>query len=254
MVIFTNDMSTGSVLTHGVSGYPCLGVAGDFNEQERGEPWQVIVNDPIRSYMNAQNHIGIPMSNFNEPWTGGVLQNSNFDAAPYRVPVFSEPFVGPPAPAPKTVKLAPADYPFMVGEAFAQQLPQSTIHFDVPMPVLRRQNNNFEAGTANGDNKRFIPNIPTAPSPNARFFQGGTTPTGVHPNNDKAGQQTAPNTTRPDFRGGQTPFQKLPNGTSIGTLQPNEPPQLWELAPPPDPQVRPQEGTGPLLPTVPGWW
>lgn len=254
MVIFTTDMSTGAILTHGVSGYACTGVPGDFQDQERGEPWQVIVNDPIRSYMNAQNHIGIPMSNFNEPWTGGVLQNTNFNAAPYRVPIFSEPFVGPPAPPPATIKVAPIDYPNQLGKTFPQQLPRSTIHFDVPMPVLTRQNNNFEYGTSNGDNKVFMSGTPVGITPNVHNFQGSTVATNVHPNNDRAGQQTAPNTARPDFRGGQTPFQRLPNGASVAALQPTEPPQLWELAPPPDPQVRPQEGTGPLLPTVPGWW
>lgn len=248
-------MSTGALLTHGVSGYPCLGQPGDFNEQRRGEPWQVIVNDPIRSYMNAQNHIGIPMSNFNEPWTGGILQEANFDAAPYRTPVFSEPFVGPPGPTPRTETLAPVSYPAMVGKNYAQQLPRSLIApFHVPIPPNERQNMGFEYGTSNGAETTLMPQSSIYLDPNKMSFQGASTSTGVHPNDDKAGASTTANTSRPDFRGGQAPSQKLPNGQTIGTLQPGDEPQLWDLAPPPDPPVIPQGISGALAPTTPAWW
>jgi len=242
------------VLTHGVSGYPCLGVPGDFNEQRRGEPWQVIVNDPIRSYMNAQNHIGIPMSTFNEPWTGGILQEGNFDSAPYRTPLFSEPLVGPPGPTPQTVTVAPISYPSQIGTTFPSQLPVSRIATEVSLPILSRQNNGFENGTGNGDNRVFMPPGQIFVQPNKENFQGASTAPGVHPNNDRAGATTAPNTTRPDMKGGQAPYQKLPNGVSIGALQPADQPQLWDLAPPPDPPIIPQTGTGALAPTTPAWW
>ena len=247
-------MSTGAVLTHGVSGYPCLGVPGDFNEQRRGEPWQVIVNDPIRSYMNAQNHIGVPMSTFNEPWTGGELREANFDSAPYRVPVFSEPFVGPPGPKPITKTIAKIDYPNQIGKIFPQEFPRSYIMPDVYLPVLSRQNNGFEAGTGNGDNKVMLPQSSIAVTTNQRDFQSAWTAPAVHPNNDKANAATTPNSQRPDFRGGQAPCQKLPNGVTIGGLQPGDQPQLWELAPPPDPPIIPEGAVGALKPTTPGWW
>jgi hypothetical protein len=247
-------MSTGALITHGVSGFPCLGVPGDFDEQRRGEPWQVIVNDPIRNYLNAQNHIGVPVSNFNEFWTGGVLQEGNFDAAPYRVPVFSEPFVGPPGPSPRTETIARMSYPSQIGAAFPSQLPVSRIAVDVPLPLLSSQNLTFESGTGNGDNKVFMPHSYVNLEPNKVNFQGATTAAGVHPNNDKSGATTAPNTSRADFTGGQAPYQKLPNGASIGSMQPGDQPQLWEMAPPPDPPVIPQEGMAPLAPTTPAWW
>lgn len=248
-------MSTGALLTHGVSGYPCLGVAGEFNEQRRGEPWQVIVNDPIRSYMNAQNHIGIPMSDFNEPWTGGELREGNFDAAPYRVPFFSEPFVGPPGPTPRTETIASMNYPNMIGKAFDQQLPRSLIMQNTPLPVMDRQNNGFEVGTGNGDNKVLLPQTPIGLVVNTPDFQGASASTAVHPNNDKAGATTTGNSQRVDFKGGQAPYQKLPGGVSIGGLQPGDTPQLWQLAPPPDPPVLPQGmSVSALAPTTPAWW
>lgn len=249
-------MATGALLTHGVSGFPCLGVAGEFNEQRRGEPWQVIVNDPIRSYMNAQNHIGIPMSNFNEPWTGGVLQEANYDAAPYRTPVFTEPFVGPPGPTPRYEKIASVSYPAMVGRNYATQLPRSLIApTHVPLPQNERQNMGFEYGTSNGAESVLLPQTSIYMNPDTLQFQGASTSTGVHPNDDKAGATTTANTTRPDFRGGQAPYQKLPNGQAVGTLQPGDEPQLWDLAPPPDPPVLPQGmSVGALAPTTPAWW
>ena len=245
-------MSTGAVLTHGVSGFPCTGIPGDWQDQSRSEPFENAA-DPIVSYMNAQNHIGMPMSNFNEPWTGGALQELNFNAQPYRTP-FVGPLDAPPAPQKNSITVAPVDYPSHLGVTGAQQLPLARVHTEVTLPITYRQNNTWENGIVNGDNKVFMPQTPIFVQPNTQNFQGGATATGVHPNNDKAGQQTAPNTQRKDFTGGQAPFMKLPNGTTISALQPNEPPQLWELAPPPDPQVLPGEGTAPLRPTGPAWW
>lgn len=245
-------MATGAVLTHGVSGFPCTGVPGDWQEQRRGEPWENAA-DPIVSYMNAQNHIGVPLSNFNEPWTGGALQALNYNSQPYRTPIIG-PLNAPPGPQKTYETVATVDYPSHLGTTSAQQLPLARIHNDVSMPVIYRQNLVWENGYQNGDNKIFMPPTQIPTKPNSQEFQGGSTAAGVHPNNDKTGQQTAPNTQRTDFRGGQAPFMKLPNGTTIQSLQPNEPPQLWELAPPPDPQVLPGEGTAPLLPTTPRWW
>ena len=248
-------MATGALLTHGVSGFPCLGDVGDFNEQRRGEPWQVIVNDPIRSYLNAQSHIGVPMSNFNEPWTGGILQEPNFDGAPYRTPIFVEPPDSPPGPTPQTVTVVPFSYPSMVGKAYNQELPRSRIAQDTRLPTLDRQNNNFEFGTFNGDNKVMLPQTPIGLVTNTPAFQGASTSTGVHPNNDKAGATTTGNSQRVDFKGGQAPYQKLPGGMSVGGLQPGDEPQLWQLAPPPDPPVMPQGmSVTALAPTTPAWW
>lgn len=253
MVIFTKDMATGAVLNHGVSGYPCTGVAGEFNEQRRGEPWQVIVNDPIRSYMNAQNHIGIPMSTFNEPWTGGILQESNWSAQPYRVPIFGTSET-PPTPNIPSILIAPIQYPSLIGSSYDQQLPNSRIHSDVRVPHISQQNRTFEQATMNGDNKVMMSPGNIFVNPNSGYFQGSTNGTGTHPQNDIAGQVTTGNTTRPGFTGGQTPFQKLPNGMSVAGLQANEPPSLLDFAPPPDPPVMPQTGTGMLAPTAPAWW
>ena len=194
------------------------------------------------------------MSTFNEPWTGGLLQEANFDAAPYRVPFFSEPFVGPPGPTPQTTTLAPISYPFEFGRTFPQQLPVSRIATETPLPVLMRQNQTFENGTGNGDNKVFMPQTPVGLVTDAPKFQGSNTSTAVHPNNDKAGATTAPNTTRPDMRGAPPPFTKLPNGAAIAQLQPGDQPQLWDMAPPPDPPIIPQTGTAMLAPTTPAWW
>lgn len=247
-------MSTGAVINHGVSGYQCLGAPGDFQDQRRGEPWQVIVNDPIRSYMNAQNHIGIPLNNFTEFWTAGELREANFDAAPYRTPLFSEPLEGPPAPPIEKIGICPVEYPSFIGNTFPQELPLVSTDRNVFVPQMDRQNMTFENGTFNGDNKVFMPPTPIPVTPNTVNFQGASTATGVHPNSDKAGQQTTGNQSRSDFSQGQQPSQKLPNGLSIGALQPTDPPQLYDLAPPPDPQVLPGEGTAPLLPTTPRWW
>lgn len=253
MVIFTTErMATGAVLTHGVSGYACTGIAGDFQEQRRGEPWEN-ASDPIVSYMNAQNHIGVPLSNFNEPWSGGPLQELNFNSQPYRTPIVGS-LDAPPGPQKKSITVTSVDYLSFLGRTLPQQLPLATIHNSVRMPSIYEQNLTWERGIENGDKKMFMPQTPVPVIPNMTNFQGSYTPTAVHRNNDIAGQQTAPNTTRPDFTQGQTPFQKLPNGQAIGMLQPNEPPALWELAPPPDPQVLPGEGTGALAPTAPAWW
>jgi hypothetical protein len=245
-------MSTGALLTHGVSGFPCTGVPGDWQDQRRGEPYEN-VSDPIASYMNAQNHIGVPLSNFNEPWTGGVLAMLNYNAQPYRVP-FVGPLDAPPGPQKDYDVVAEVNYPSHLGVNGPQELPNARIHNDVNLPTIYRQNLTWENGIVNGDNKVFMPPGNFRNTPNTQNFQGGSTANGVHPNSDVAGQQTAPNTTRPDFKGGQAPFMKLPNGTTISALQPNEPPGLWELAPPPDPQVLPGEGTAPLMPTAPAWW
>lgn len=247
-------MSTGAVLTHGVSGFPCLGQAGDFDVQVRGEPWESIVNDPIRNYMNAQNHIGVPLSNFNEPWTGGDLRGLNFSSQPYRTPVFGESAEPLPAPVVSSVEVGKINYPSHFGIAHDQQLPNARIHRDVRVPTIDRQNLEWQLASLNGDNKVFMPQTYVDLQPNTKFFQGGTTPTGTHPQNDLAGQATTANTTRPDFRGGQAPFQKLPNGVAIGGLQPNEPTALYDLGPPPDPPVLPGTGTGMLRPTAPAWW
>jgi len=253
MVIFTKDMSTGAVLNHGVSGYPCLGVAGEFNEQRRGEPWQVIVNDPIRSYRNAQNHIGIPLSNFNEPWMGGALQEANWSAQPYRVPIFGS-SDAPPTPAIPFIPIANIQYPSLIGTTHDQQLPNSRIHSEMAVPHVSQQNRTFENPTMNGDNKVMMNPGNVFVKPNSKFFQGATTSAGTHPQNDVAGQTTTANTVRPEFSQGQTPFQKLPNGMSVSGLQAGEPPSLLDFAPPPDPPVIPQTGTGMLAPTGPAWW
>lgn len=252
------DMSTGAVINHGVSGFPVLGIAGDFQEQRRGEPWQALVNDPIRSYLNAQSHIGQPLSNFNEPWNGGNLQEINWNGQPYRAPVFGEPVVAPPTPNIANVKICPIDYPTHIGQNYPQQLPSARIHEPSRIAQMDRQNTGWEGGPFNmyteGDNKFFMAHSNVQTTPYSAFFQGSNTGTGVHPGADTANQQTAPNTTRPDFKGGQAPTIKLPNGQTIGMMQPQEPPALYELAPPPDPQVIPGEGTAPLRPTNPTWW
>lgn len=245
-------MATGAVLTHGVSGFPTTGIPGDFEEQRRSEPFRN-ASDPIVSYMNAQNHIGIPMSNFNEPWSGGMLQDINFSAQPYRTP-FVGPLDAPPGPRKAYNVLAPVDYPSQLGATGAQQLPLAPIHNNVQLPVTYRQNLVWENGMVNGDNKLFLPQTPIFLDTNTHEFQGSVVPAGVHPNNDKLGSQTVPNTQRVDFKGGQAPFTKLPNGITISEQQPTDTPQLYEMPPPPDPQVLPGEGTAPLLPTVPRWW
>lgn len=253
MVIFTKErMATGAVLTHGVSGYACTGIAGDFQEQRRGEPWEN-ASDPLVSYMNAQNHIGVPLSNFNEPWTGGPLQALNFSAQPYRTPIVG-PLDAPPGPQKTSISVASVDYPSHFTAILPQQLPLATIHHKVRLPPVYQQNLTWENGIQNGDNKVFMPQAAIFSNPNTQYFQGSSVSNAVHPNNDKAGQNTTGNTQKPEFNQGQTPYMKLPTGQTITALQPNEPPQLWELAPPPDPQVLPNEGTGALAPTAPAWW
>lgn len=247
-------MATGLQLTHGVSGYQCLGQPGDFQEQRRGEPWQAVVNDPITSYLNAQSHIGMPMSNFNEFWTGGNLREANWDSAPYREPPFGEPLFPTNTKEVGAVVVAPIEIPPMGGVASDQQLPSGRIHTEMAIPGVDRQNLTWEMGTMNGDNKMFQPQGQIFTIPDKPNFQGGTTPAGTHPQNDIAGQQTAANTSRPDFSGGQTPYQKLPNGMGVGQMQALEPPPLWASAPPPDPVVLPGEGTAMLAPTAPAWW
>lgn len=254
MVIFTKDMSTGAVINHGVSGYACLGRPGDFQDQRRGEPWQQIANDPILSYLDAQSHIGMPMSNFNEPWTGGNLAMFNMSGQPYRTPIFGETIPEPSLPNMTSMTITPIEYPSHVGSTFPQQFPIARIHETSRIQIMDRQNVNFERGTGNGDNKMILPHANVNTTPYSTFFQGANASAGTHPNNDVANQQTAPNTTRPDMRGGQAPAQKLPNGQTIGMMQPQEPPPLYELAPPPEPQVLPGEGTAPLRPTNPSWW
>jgi len=242
------------MMNHGVSGYACLGQAGDFQTQLRGEPLENIVNDPIQNYLDAQNHIGIPLSNFNEPWSGGILAEGNFNASPYPKALWSEPLVGPPGPSPIYQTITSIDYPSLIGETYPQQLPSARIATEVSLPVTDRQNLSFEVGTTNGDNKVFMPATPIGTNTNMLHFLGSAVSAAVHPNDDKAGQQTTANTSRSTFAGGQAPYQKLPDGTSVGSLLPGEAPALWEMAPPPDPQVLPGEGTAPLRPTAPAWW
>lgn len=259
MVIFTKDMSTGAVLTHGVSGYECLGQPGDFQEQVRGEPWEQIVNDPIRSQLNAQSHIGVMLSNFNEPWTGGVLQDINFSAQPYRTPPFGEPVVGPPGPTIESIKIVDVDYPGQIGKTFAQEMPLVPVHRETQVKPSSWQNLTFETPTFNDGTVVTLMNGGYVPlTPNQVNFQGSTVAPNVHPNADKAGQQTMPNTatagTGSDNKNPPPPYQKLPNGVSVGDLQPGEGPQLWQMGAPPQPQVQMQEGPAHLAATAPPWW
>lgn len=251
-------MSTGALLTHGVSGFPCTGVASEFQEQRRGEPFENIMNDPILSYLNAQSHIGYPMSNFNEPWTGGALQAANWSAQPYRTPVFGEPVESPPFVEKDVIPIAEIDHPSHIGQTYTQQLPTSRIHKPNRLPVMDRQNVGWEGvgfnQYAEGDNKVMFQHTAIPTMPNTVNFQGASTAAGVHPGADTANQSTTANTIRTDFKGGQTPWQKLPNGLAVAANQPGEPPALWEQAPPPDPPVLPGEGTLPLQPTNPAWW
>lgn len=216
------------------------------------------MNDPIRSYSNAQSHIGIPMSNFNEPWAGGELRDPNFDAAPYRTPVFGEPLESPPTPKIASIKISDIQYPEHAGSTHPQQLPSSRVHYGERLPVMGRQNLGGEGVAYNmyhtGDNRMGMPPTPISVEPNTVHFQGSTTAVGVHQNNDTANQETTANMGRTDFRGGQTPFQKLPNGITIGVMQPQDPGLAYSMAPAPDPQVLPGEGTAPLRSTNPAWW
>jgi hypothetical protein len=135
-----------------------------------------------------------------------------------------------------------------------QQMPSSTIHSSVRVPIMSDFSVMGDGSVANGDNKVFMSQTPIFTTPDSAYFQGSTVGTGTHPQNDIAGQTTTGNTTRPDFPGGQAPYQKLPNGLSVGALQAGEAPALWEMAPPPDPPVMASGGTGMLQPTAPAWW
>jgi len=247
-------MSTGAVLTHGVSGFPTTGVPGDFDVQRRGYPFETPSNDPIRSYYGAQSHVLLPIHNYNEPWRATALDGNNWSMNALREGFYDETLFMAVPHGIKDQTIATIDYPEHLGIGYEQQLPLQRIHNSIDVPIHNQQNTEWQNGGANGDNKTFMPKTNVNVQPNVKYFQGAYVDQGVHPNSDIAGQQTTANTTRPDFKGGQTPFQKLPNGQTIGMLQPNEPPALWEMAPPPDPQVLPGEGTAPLRPTAPAWW
>lgn len=246
-------MSTGAIINHGVSGYACTGIPGDFGDQTQGKPWLLSLNDPSASYLNAQNHLGLLMSGFNESWAAGNLNDSNMSAQPYRTP-----FVGPldahPPPKMPEYKLAVIDTPYKIWGRFPQQLPSSRIHMDHIVPQIARQNEGFENGTITGMHTPMFPGGLVGTTPNTVNFQGSTTGSGVHPGADNAGQQTTGNTSKPDQPVGQQPSQKLPNGLAVGALQDQEPTPLWASAPPPAPPVLPGEGTQPLHSTNPPWW
>lgn len=246
-------MSTGAMINHGVSGYACTGFGSEYQDQLRGTPWDVTPNDPILSYANAQNHLGLMMSNFNEAWAPGILSEENISAQPYRTPIVGNTSAPPPRPT-TTIPVAEFQYPDHTLQQYPQQLPSTRIHGDYVLNVENRQNNTFESGQITNEHQELYPQGNVSAMPNSYFFQGARTDPGVHPNNDVANQSTTANTTRSDFTSGQAPTQKLPNGINISIMQPNEPPALWNLAPPPDPPVRPQEGTGQLKPTNPAWW
>ena len=239
-------------MNHGVSGYACTGIPGDFQEERIGTPWEASPNDPAASYSNAQNHLGLFMSGFNESWQSGALDDPNMSAQPYRTPIVGS-FEAPAPPKIADIEICPIDYPEHLGETYPQQLPSSRIHVDPTVQAVDRQNLGFEAGTVAGTHSAMMPHGNVNTQPNSQFFQGSTTVAGVHPNNDIAGQQTTANTGKQEFVQGQAPYQKLPNGITINMLQPQEPPALFQLAPPPDPPV-PVGGTAPLRPTNPARW
>lgn len=247
------SMSTGRVLTHGVSGFACTGIPGDFQEPVNGDPFVLRQNITMKSYMGAQNHMGLLLSNFNEPWQAGTLQDGTMSAQPYRTPIVGSVEAPPPPPIPE-ITITDINYPDHIGQTYPQQLPSARIHFDVPLRPTGRQNTDFEAGQETGEHSAMMVHGNVNSTPYSKFFQGASTDNGVHPNNDVANQQTTANTTKTNFTDGQAPYQKLPKGIVINTLQPQEPPPLWSLAPPPDPQVLPGEGTAPLRPTNPAWW
>lgn len=246
-------MSTGAIINHGVSGYACTGMPGDFNDQSRGVPWEYALNDPSISYNGAQNHLGLLMSGFNESWQAGNLQDSNMSAQPYRTPIVGPLQAPPPPPIPST-KIALLQFPDHTHQTHPQELPFARIHQDPIMNPIPRQNIGFENGTFTGTHSPIFPTGLISVLPNTANFMGSTTAAGVHPGADKAGQATTGNTAKPDLPLGQTPSQKLPNGLPVGALQDSEPPPLWESAPPPQPQTLPGEGTQPLRPTNPAWW
>lgn len=246
-------MSTGAILNHGVSGFACTGIAGDFQQPVNGDPFLLRQNDPIRSYANAQNHTGILMSSFNEAWQAGALADGNMSAQPYRTAIVGS-LDAPPAPRMPDITVTKIAYPDHLGQTYPQQLPSARIHFDVPVLPVGRQNEDFEAGQATGVHTAVQVHGNVNSTPYSKFFQGASTDPNVHPNNDIANQQTTGNTAKSTFNQGQAPYQKVPAGVVINAMQPQEPPPLWSLAPPPDPQVLPGEGTAPLRPTNPAWW
>lgn len=246
-------MSTGAIVNHGVSGYPCTGIPGDYGEQDRGTPWEAIHNDPSISYHNAQNHLGLLMSTFNQPWASGDLQDSNMSAQPYRTPIVG-PMLAPPPPQIPKIKIAYLNFPDHTLNTHPQELPSSRIHIDPIVGQISRQNNGFEGGTFTGTHTPMMPGGVISVMPNTVNPMGSQTPAGTHPGADNAGQQITGNTSKPDLNVGQQPNQKLPNGIPVGSLQNSEPPPLWASAPPPDPSVLPGEGTQPLHSTNPAWW
>jgi hypothetical protein len=247
------SMSTGAIINHGVSGYACTGIPGDFDDQTQGTPWRPDFNDPSVSYNSAQNHMGVFMSQFNEPWRAGDLQDANMSAQPYRTPIVGPWQAPPPPPIPRST-ICKVDFPEHTLHTHPQHLPSSRIHVDPVVRQVNRQNNEFERGTFTGTHAPVFPSGLISVLPNTVNFQGSTASTGVHPGVDVAGQQTTGNTSKPDQPVGQQPSQKLPNGVAVGSLQDSEPPPLWASAPPPDPQVLPGEGTQPLHSTNPPWW
>lgn len=193
------------------------------------------------------------MSTYNEPWQAGVLADPNMSAQPYRAPVVGS-IDAPAPPTIPSIKKAPIQYPDHFATTYPQQFPLKTRHSEPILAAVDRQNLSFESAQITGTHDAIFPHGNVNSTPNSAFFQGSMVDTGVHPNNDKAGQDTTGNTSRADFKAGQGPTTKLPNGINIGMLQPNEPPPLYTLAPPPQPQVLPGEGTAPLRPTNPAWW
>lgn len=247
------SMSTGALMNHGVSGYACTGIPGDFGDQSHGKPWEQSLNDPSVSYSDAQNHLGLLMSSFNEPWQAGNLQDPNMSAQPYRIPIVG-PLDAPPPPSIPQIKIATLQFPDHSLHTHPQELPFARIHKDPIVNQVNRQNIGFESGTFTGIHEPVFPSGVISVLPNTVNLQGSTTSTGVHPGSDIAGQTTTGNTSKPDQPIGQQPSQKLPNGLAVGMLQDSEPPPLWASAPPPEPQVLPGEGTQPLHPTNPAWW
>lgn len=246
-------MATGQLINHGVSGYACTGIPGDFGAQDRSIPWEASRNDPAISYANSQNHLGLFLQGFNQPWQAGVLGDSNMNAQPYRQPAVGS-MEAPAAPSMPTIKIATVNFPDHTLDSHPQELPSSRIHIDPIISQTNRQNIGFEAGSFTGSHDPTFPQGLISVLPNTVQFQGSQTAAGVHPGADNAGQQTTGNTTKPDQPIGQQPANKLPNGLAVGSLQDSEPPPLWASAPPPTPPVLPGEGTQPLRSTNPPWW
>lgn len=246
-------MSTGQMINHGVSGFACTGIPGDFSTQDRGTPWEATHNDPLISYNNAQNHLGLFLQGFNQMWQAGRPGDFNMNAQPYRTPAVGS-LEAPAPPVMPKIKIAPLNFPDHTLNTHPQELPSSRIHIDPILAQTARQNLDFEGGTFTGSHTPTFPQGVIDITPNTINFQGSQTAAGVHPGSDNAGQQTTGNTSKPDQPIGQQPSTKLPNGIAVGALQDSEPPPLWASAPPPDPQVLPGEGTQPLHSTNPPWW